>query len=598
MDWGIKNEPVSDGRNSEADEGASTGWEALLVGVLAVAGGEAVLLLLEGGDGWRKAMLHPAADPVFRGASLDGPTMAAMAAGQDGLFAGQGTAPLWVQRFPGMAEAAMVVRGKTGWSGPGREAARTLAMLAEIPGLRRAAEPGRRLGGRIENMALVLDLVVLVNSVDGFREALLKVVNEVAARCGCQRVAIGWLYGGFCRVKAVSHADHVDRKSGLIGLLEAAMDECADQDVEIVLPANDDDDAARRDHEALQTETKNQGIASLPLHADGNGVGVLTLEREGPWTREELAALRLTADLLGPVLAGMQRRSRWLGARAWHGLRENAAKLLGHQHTGWKLLGLGVVVAVVVLFSCGMTYRVEATFSVETDGVAMVTAPFDGFLDDVGVRVGDDVPKGAALFSLDTKELSLQEAQMAAEWHHQTATALKAEGDGKLPDLRIAEASAAQALAKLELVRFRLGQAHVKAPFHGVVIEGDLREKLGAPARQGDVMVKLVRLDELFVEIQIDERDIGELAGNAVGEIAFTADPSQRFAFRIERIEPATQTRQAGNVFVARARAVDGVQAWWRPGMGGVAKISVGWRSFWWILTHRTTDFLRMKLWW
>ncbi|MCX6874884.1 MAG: efflux RND transporter periplasmic adaptor subunit [Verrucomicrobia bacterium] len=598
MDCGIKTERVSETGISVADEGASTGWEALLVGGLVVAGGEAVLLLLEGGDGWRKAMLHPAADPLFRGATLDGLTMAALAVGRDGMFAGQGTAPLWVQRFPGMAEAAMVVRGGTGWNGPGPEAARTLGLLAEIPGLRRLAEPGRRLGGRIENMALVLDLVVLVNSVDGFREALLKVVNEVAARCGCQRVALGWLYGGFCRVRAVSHADQVDRKSGLIALLEAAMDECADQDVEIVLPAGEDDDAARRDHDALQAETKSQGIASLPLRADGKGVGVLTLEREGIWTREELAALRLTADLLGPVLAGMERRSRWLGARAWHGLRENAAKLLGHQHTGWKLLGLGVVVAVVVLFSCGMTYRVEATFIVETDGVAMVTAPFDGFLDEVAVRVGDDVAKGAALFSLDTKELSLQEAQMAAEWRHQTATALKAEGDGKLPDLRIAEASAAQSLAKLELVRFRLSQALVKAPCHGVVIEGDLREKLGAPVRQGEVMVKLVQLDELFLEIQIDERDIDELTADASGEIAFTADPSQRLACRIERIEPATQTRQAGNVFVARALAVDGVQAWWRPGMGGVAKINVGRRSFWWLLTHRTTDFLRMKLWW
>jgi len=39
------------------------------------------------------------------------------------------------------------------------------------------------------------------------------------------------------------------------------------------------------------------------------------------------------------------------------------------------------------------------------------------------------------------------------------------------------------------------------------------------------------------------------------------------------------------------------VPDWWRPGMAGVAKIHVGHRSFLWILTHRTVDFLRMFFW-
>jgi hypothetical protein len=32
--------------------------------------------------------------------------------------------------------------------------------------------------------------------------------------------------------------------------------------------------------------------------------------------------------------------------------------------------------------------------------------------------------------------------------------------------------------------------------------------------------------------------------------------------------------------------------------MSGVAKLSVERRSFLWILTHRTIDFLRMRFWW
>jgi hypothetical protein len=32
--------------------------------------------------------------------------------------------------------------------------------------------------------------------------------------------------------------------------------------------------------------------------------------------------------------------------------------------------------------------------------------------------------------------------------------------------------------------------------------------------------------------------------------------------------------------------------------MGGVAKIDAGWRMPLWIVTHRTVEWLRMRLWW
>jgi hypothetical protein len=39
------------------------------------------------------------------------------------------------------------------------------------------------------------------------------------------------------------------------------------------------------------------------------------------------------------------------------------------------------------------------------------------------------------------------------------------------------------------------------------------------------------------------------------------------------------------------------LQAWWRPGMSGVAKINVGSRTFFWVIAHRTIDFLRLYFW-
>jgi valyl-tRNA synthetase len=74
----------------------------------------------------------------------------------------------------------------------------------------------------------------------------------------------------------------------------------------------------------------------------------------------------------------------------------------------------------------------------------------------------------------------------------------------QLADMQIALARQQQALAKLELIRFQLDNALIKAPFAGVVIEGDLKKNLGAPVRKGDLLVKLAQSTRTYLELEID----------------------------------------------------------------------------------------------
>ena len=57
-------------------------------------------------------------------------------------------------------------------------------------------------------------------------------------------------------------------------------------------------------------------------------------------------------------------------------------------------------------------------------------------------------------------------------------------------------------------------------------------------------------------------------------------------------------SHEGGVVFEARAGLQSAPADWWRPGMTGIAKIDMGERSLWWIFTHKTSDYLRRKLWW
>jgi hypothetical protein len=137
----------------------------------------------------------------------------------------------------------------------------------------------------------------------------------------------------------------------------------------------------------------------------------------------------------------------------------------------------------------------------------------------------------------------------------------------------------------------------IKSPFDGVILEGDLRERIGSPVKQGDELFKVARLDTLYAEAQIPERDVEEVLGKSRGEIAFVTQPKLKYPVSVETVEPAAVTQKDGNVFLVRLKLDDNSAAWWRPGMTGLCKISAEKRTLFWILTHRTVDFLRMKLW-
>jgi len=129
-------------------------------------------------------------------------------------------------------------------------------------------------------------------------------------------------------------------------------------------------------------------------------------------------------------------------------------------------------------------------------------------------------------------------------------------------------------------------------------VEGDLRQRVGAPVKQGDSLFRVARIDTQYVEAEISERDVHEILNRTAGEVAFVAQPRLKFPVKVVRIEPAAVAKEGKNVFTVRAVFSGPIQPWWRPGMSGVCKLGVEKRTLLWILTHRTVDFVRLWLWW
>jgi GAF domain-containing protein len=450
----------------------------------------------------------------------------------------------------------------------------------------------------VEKLAAVLDVNVPVNEATQFLAAALAFCNGIATRLRCDRASLGWIEGGYVRLRAMSRTEQFDRQMAAAQALEVMMEECADQDEEILWPSSEGATTVARDHEVFAREQKVAHLASLPLRLDGKVVGVLTCERaDRPFSLVEVQQLRLAVDQIVRRLDELKAASQWLGARWRKQWRDHVGRWLGPEHTWSKAAGLGIALLLLLLFVIRVHYRVDGNFVMRSDTAEYLSAPFDGYIEQVHVRPGDAVTNGQALLDLNTGELLLQQSAALADLARYQREADKERAANHPAEMMIYEAQARQAEAQLEMVRYRLDHACVRAGFTGVIVEGDLRERIGAPVKQGDALFKVARLDQLYAEADIGERDVQRILGSAHGEMAFVSQPRIKYPVVIKTIEPAAITKKDGNVFLVRLQPVQPA-TWWRPGMTGLCKIVAERESLFWILTHRTVDFLRMKLWW
>ena len=480
-----------------------------------------------------------------------------------------------------------------------RDALVRLSLVADVPESYQMALAIRQASADVEKLAVAHDLMTEVNQHKRFLAAALALCNSLATRFRCERVSLGCLEGGYIKLRAMSQTERFNGKMEAAQLLEAAMDEALDQDEEISWPAPEAATFVTRDHARFAQKLNPGNLCSVPLRHDGNPLAVLTCERaEGGFHVIELQQLRLCVDQATARLADLHRRDRWVGGRIALWAKDRLAKVVGPRHTWAKIIALLTLAAILILLFVRVPYRIEGSFVLKSDKVSFRTAPFDGHLEEVWVRAGDTVKSNAPLLRLATRELELEQTAALADLGRYQREAEKARATNGLAEMRISQALGEQAKARLDLVRHRLAESTIRSPFDGIIVEGDLRERLAAPVKQGDALLKIARLETLYVEADVSERDVHEILTRQEGQIALVSQPKLKFPVRIVKIEPAAFPRTEGNVFIVRCEFVGPLEPWWRPGMTGLCKLNVEPRTLGWIFTHRTVDFLRMFLWW
>jgi multidrug resistance efflux pump len=453
--------------------------------------------------------------------------------------------------------------------------------------------------GMADRLITVLDLIATALSYEHFGDASRALVTEMAVMLECDRVSVGFLKSGHAKVIAVSHSSHIGGHMNLVRSIGNAMDEAIDQQTVIVTPVGEDSEfCVTREHVQLSGLVGGSAVMTVPLSNAGKLCGAITFERPvdvgfDPSTVELCKAVGIA---VGPMLETKRREDRSIFMKIPDAAGASLGKLIGPGYIARKLIAIALLVLVGLSTFLHGEYRVSATSRVEGAVRRVITAPVDGYIASANARPGDIVDAGQLLFEFDDRDLRLERVQVGSERAQMAARLQDAMANRERADVQIINAQIQQADAHLALLDEQIRRTKVSAPFNGVIVSGDLSQSLGAAIERGAVLFEIAPLDRYRVILEVDEHDIADVMAGQEGSLLLAALPGQPLAIQVTRLTSVASTTEGANYFRVEADLLDS-SAGVRPGMEGVGKIDIEERRLISIWTHKTTRWLKLRIW-
>ena len=449
-------------------------------------------------------------------------------------------------------------------------------------------------------LQIVGDIVATLMRDLPLRQTLIELAHRLAQVFDCSRVAIGLVRGQEVVPTVLSGAAWFDRKAELTAVEQAVMEDALDAGFTVLVridPATAAS-AERSPGQRLAALSDAREVIATPLQAGSRPEAVLVFERASPvdWSAGQQELLEAIGALAGPAIAHRRRAERGLIALASDRLGKVGERLLGAGHLAWKAGAVAVTTVALVLALVQWPHRLTARTVVEGQIEQTVAAPHQGYLREASARAGDRVRAGELIARLDDRELKLERSRLQSEIQQSSTRLREALAGAEMASYEQLAARLRQNEAELALVESRLERTAIIAPFDGLIISGDLSQRLGAPVEAGEELFRIVPSDAYRVILQVDERDMPYLDASQRGQVLMHSASRTPIAFGIARIVPLAVSRDGVTFFRVEASLED-PPATIRPGMEGVGKIDAGERALGWLLGHRIIDWLRITLW-
>ena len=454
-------------------------------------------------------------------------------------------------------------------------------------------------GIQIEAGAFTQTLMGAVLEHSNSNKACMEIAARLCDRLNCDRVTIGLKQGVVVRVECISHLASFDARTQLVRRLEAAMEECLDQNAVITLPKGPTTEPViDKSHGDFQSNhSENSCIASFPLHGK-ESLGAITLERAStkPFDADTIQWCESVLNAVGPVVELKRFEERSILSKAKDSFRKSCQSLMGPSNLKLKIAGVATAAVLLLASIFNGNHIVSSPAYIEGAQAQIIAAPISGFVKTSEVRAGDKVEEGQLLATLDDRSLQLELRKWQGEDNkikkaYQEALAKKAR-----TELSILRAKSEQIEAERALVQERIARTELRAPYDGYVTSGDLSQSLGTPVDIGDILFEVAPSEEYKVIVKVDEREMAGVDNDKSGKVVIAALPNDPIPFQIEQVVPLAISGEGKSYFRVEA-AFQQATPDLRPGMEGVARIDMGKRKLLWIWTHKLVDRIKLWLW-
>jgi multidrug resistance efflux pump len=348
----------------------------------------------------------------------------------------------------------------------------------------------------------------------------------------------------------------------------------------------------------LAAAHKTGAILTIPLQAAGEVIGALTFERLPGHDFDEATVdlCDAVASVVGPVLAEKRANDRLLVSKVAESVSTQLRRLLGPRYFGRKLATVVAVLLVAVFSVATGDYVVTSPAVIEGRIQRTIVAPFSGYLAAEHARAGELVREGQLLATLDDQDLVLERLRWSTTRRQRLTEYDRALAKGERAESNIIRSQIDQADAQLALIDEQLARTKIAAPFDGVVVSGDLSQKVGGSVERGQELFKIAPLNSYRVILKIDESDIGAIEEGHHGTLVVASLPDLPLQFHIERITPIAEQAEGRNFFRVEA-LLDGTSERLRPSMEGVAKTDIERRLLIRIWTEKLVNWVRLAIW-
>ena len=338
-------------------------------------------------------------------------------------------------------------------------------------------------------------------------------------------------------------------------------------------------------------------IDAVPLtDALGNITEVVVLHWSDGVHVPDIDAWSVVWTLARPILVEKDRAARGFVMRNLLASQTALKRLLGPRAFKLKLITAALLAAVLLTGFVQVENTLRADVVIDDPDLRVISAPIDGFIEEVFVIPGNRVGVGQPLLKLEDDEIRLRIAELEAQRARHVARAALARSNRDRAEAAVAEAEQAETEARLSLVRRELEQTVISARAAGIVLEGDLRQRLGARVAFGEELMRIAPHQGVEVRLSVRNRDGDRLDTGLQGRVRLEAAPDVPLTVQVMRLQPRAETIDGELRFVAFGELAAGAPEI-ENGMQGAARLDLGQATIYAVWVRPILEPVYMFLW-